>query len=212
MIVLAKDDAFHIAHLLNFLIQGEVLAFDCAKQQTQLCQNAAQRKFLKRQARQEYFHASVFRMGVGLIKSKSAGSPLGKKPMREYRLLIEEALKRGDLTESLLGMQIILEGLGDVALENTSTHSLDSGATFDRLRSIVLGQEDAHHTFGLRYFKKQFPDEQLIPDYLRSRAKDYMGITHDMLASVQSLFEYFDEDIHSYRQQMTLSLPQWVGG
>ncbi len=150
MIVLAKDDAYHIAHLLQFLIQGEVLAFDCAKQQAKLCNNAGQTKFLKRQARQEFFHASVFKMGVGLIKPKGVGAPLGERPMRQYRRLIEDALKRGDLAESLLGMQVILEGLGDVTLEKTNTQALNAGTTFDKLRRIVLGQEDAHHTFGLR--------------------------------------------------------------
>lgn len=209
MIVLAKDDAFHIAHLLAFLIQGEVLAFDCAKQQALLCGDRGQQKFLKRQARQEFFHASVFKMGVGLIKPKGVGAVIGAKPMAQYRRLIEEALKRGDLAESILGMQIVLEGLGDVALENTNMDLLHSGATFDKLRRIVLGQEDAHHTFGLGYFEKTFADDD-IPDYLKSRAKDYMAITHDLLLSVHSLFEYFEEDTQQYQQQMALSLPQWV--
>lgn len=210
MIVIAKDTAFHIAKLLQFLIQGENLAKDCAKQQAELCQISVQKKFLKRQYRQEFFHAKVFGNGIKLLNCRSLGSPLGATPMQQYRELIEAALRRGDFAESILGMQIILEGLGDVTLERSNTRFLNSGTTFDRLRQIVLNQEDAHHQFGLDYFQSNYTQPAEIPEQLISRAKDYVHLTHEMLDSVQSLFEYFDVDANHYKQLMFRDLPDWI--
>ena len=210
MIVIKKDTAYHIAHLLQFLLQGEVLAHDCAKRQAQLCNQSEHRKFLKKQSRQEFFHAKVFDQGINLLNSKGLGSPLGKRPMQRYRMMIEDALDRGDLNESLLGMQIILEGLGDVTLEKSNTKFLNSGTTFDKLRNIVLGQEDAHHQFGLNYFEQQYASDTEIPSYLVDRARDYISLTHEMLDSVQSLFEYFEVNSEDYKKLMFRDLPNWL--
>lgn len=208
--LLAEDDSFHIAHLFQFLIQGEQLAFDCSKRQSEICESPYQKKFLIRQARQERFHASAFSFGLRIVKPKGIISPIGKSAMTDYRKLIEEALHKGDLAESFLGMQIILEGLGDVTLENVSTNFSPKRNTFERIRKIILSQEDEHHHFGINYFSQLYPSSEEIPKYLKQRAGDYLALTNEMLLASRSLFEYFEEDVYFYQNQLEKTLPKWV--
>ncbi|WP_447977472.1 hypothetical protein [Candidatus Nitrospira bockiana] len=58
--VIRPDERVPIARLLTFLMQGELLARDCARAQADLAADVRQRRFLLSQARQEAAHALVF--------------------------------------------------------------------------------------------------------------------------------------------------------
>jgi hypothetical protein len=152
--LLKEDDSFHIAHLFQFLIQGEQLALHCSKRQYAISHKAKDKAFFLKQSRQERFHASAFIFGKNIIRTKGVGATIGQSVMSDYKRLINEALNRGDIAESLLGMQVILEGLGDVTLENMNTGISKKRGTFDRIRKVILSQEDEHHDFGIQYFKQ----------------------------------------------------------
>ena len=206
----AKDERKHIASLFNFLMQGEHLAMECARQQARIFPDASSKRFLANQARQENFHAKVFKAGIGLLAPRGIGAPPGQKPMQSYRRLLEEALTRGDCEESLIGMQIVLEGLGDVTLERISAGFPARGAGFERVRHLVLGQEDAHHGFGMARLEKFIGANDDVSSYLLGRTEDYLWLTEQMMQEVAPLFEYFDEDPAEYSAELRTKLPTYL--
>lgn len=208
--LIAADERKQIASLFSFLMQGEHLAMDCARWQAKIFSDPHSRRFLVNQAKQENFHAKVFKAGIGLLAPKGAGEVLAQRPMREYRRLLEEALERGDCMESLLGMQVILEGLGDVTLDRISAGFPARGAGFQRVRHLILGQEDAHHEFGIKRLHQLIQLQQHIPEHLLTRAEDYLSLTEQMMLELAPLFDYFDEDPAEYIAAQHEGLPQWL--
>jgi len=200
-----------IARLFDFMLQGEQLAFDCASAQVALFDDAASRKFLLNQARQEKFHYRVFKSGIGILAPRGVSATPGKKEMQAYRHLLEEALQRGDRAETLLGMQVMLEGLGDVALGHIGAGFEPRGLQllFRRVRHLVAGQEDAHHSFGLRRLQSLSEDEPLR-QALAARGQDYLELLERLLDSVAELFESFDEDPEMYKRELHRGLPEWL--
>ena len=203
----------HIARLFNFLLQGEQLAFDCASQQIRLFEDRASQNFLRNQARQEKFHYRVFKSGIGLLAPRGISGTPGRKAMRAYRRLLEEALRRGDQAETLLGMQILLEGLGDVTVKH-----IDSGFSHRkleylcrRIRHLITGQEDAHHSFGIKRLQQCF-DGASVPEYIISRSEDYLELLEQLVNSTTDLFAYFDEDPQQYRDDFYQDPPGWLRG
>lgn len=205
-----EDDAFHIAHLFQFLIQGEELALACSKRQSEITVNPVERQFFLKQCRQEKFHSAAFKFGSSFVRPKGIKNPIGQRIMSDYRQLIFEALVRGDIAESVLGMQVILEGLGDVTIENMRTGIATKRAAYERIRQLILSQEDEHHDFGLNYFSHEGTEQPEITSQLTSRAQDYLGLTEALLLETQSLFEYFEADVNQYRHRFFNTLPDWV--
>ncbi len=206
--LLASEERRQIARLFNFLLQGEQLAFDCATRQAQLFQQTAASRFLLSQARQEATHVRIFKAGIGILAPRGVGEPLGKVAMARYRSLLGSALDKGEQAESLLGMQIILEGLGDIALHRISAGIPARGLAFHRVRQLLVVQEDAHHRFGLRQFQNLMalqPDEA---DTIYRRAEDYLALAEELVCSIRPLFEYFDEDPRDYISELQRSIPQ----
>ena len=208
---LARGERQQIARLFNFLLQGEQLAFDCASQQAKLFDDSVSKKFLLNQSRQEKFHRQVFKAGIGILAPRGVSNIPGKKEMQQYRMLLTEALTRGDQAESLLGMQIVFEGLGDVAINHISAgfELRDMGRMCKRVRHLILGQEDAHHAFGVNRFNTFFKDEP-IPDYLIKRSQDYLELLEELMLSVSELFDYFDEHADQYMDEFYADLPKWL--
>lgn len=200
-----------LARLFDFLLQGEQLAYDCAGAQAGLFDDRASRNFLANQARQEKFHYLVFKSGIGILAPKGISGTPGKPEMQAYRQLLEAALRRGDRAESLLGMQVLLEGLGDVTLGHICSgfgqHGLDF--MYRRVRHLVAGQEDAHHSFGLRRLQSLLR-EAPAAEAMGRRSQDYLELLDRMLASFAVIFESFDEDPALYRQEFVQGLPGWL--
>ena len=208
---LATDERQQISRLFAFLLEGEKLAFDCASKQASLFSDMASRKFLLNQARQEKFHYRVFQSGVGILTPRGISNIPGLKQVRQYRCLLEESLNRGDRQESLLGMQIMLEGLGDVAVNHISAgfEYRNVGAMCRRVRHLILGQEDAHHSFGLARFDALLKN-QPIPDRLQQRSQDYLELLESLVYSLSDLFHYFDENSADYLNEFQAGLPDWI--
>lgn len=208
---IAIDERQQIARLFAFLLEGERLAFDCASQQKTFFHDKPSQKFLSNQARQEKFHCQVFKAGIGMLAPRGVANIPGKQEMQLYRRLLTEAWTRGDQAETLLGMQIILEGLGDVAVKHIDAgfELRGVGSMFRRVRHLILGQEDAHHAFGLNRFNTCL-DEAAIPEYLRLRSQDYLELLETLMLSVSELFSFFDEESEQYLQELHADLPVWM--
>ncbi len=207
----AADEGQKIARLFAFLLQGERLAFDCVSKQVLLFDDKPSQKFLKNQARQEKFHCQVFKAGIGITAPRGVSNVPGGKEMQIYMRLLTEALERGDQAETLLGAQIILEGLGNVAIRHIDAgfELRGIGSICQRVRYLILSQEDAHHAFGLQRFKANFGDGP-VPDYLIKRSQDYFNLLKSLMLSVSELFFYFDEQAEQYTEELYADLPAWI--
>lgn len=211
MFILPREHR-QIARLFDFLLQGEQLAFDCASQQIHLFEDRASQNFFRNQAHQEKIHYRVFKSGIGILAPKGISGTPGKKAMRSYRQLLEAALQRGDQAETLLGMQVLLEGLGDITLKHIDAGFEQRRLQFlcQRVRHLIVGQEDAHHSFGVRRLQLCLQDAA-VAESLTRRSQNYFEILEQLLESVADLFEYFDENPQLYIDEFQQSLPDWLG-
>jgi hypothetical protein len=204
------DERVPIARLLQFLERGERLAHDCARAQAALSPDAGMRRFLLGQARQEYYHAMVFQGVIGWLAPRHVGASPLLSPLERYRALLEEALKDGNLAETLLAEQIILEGLGEAILARIEEGLVKRHAPFARLRTILLHQEAAHHDFGRRTLDRALSAGAESVETLHLRAQDYLALTDAMVAGVADLFESIDEDPSLYASRAKRNLPGWL--
>ena len=206
-ILIPDEERKNIARLFNLLAQGEHIAMNCAARQAELADPVSRRFFLN-QAKQELFHAKAFKAGIAILAPRGVGEPIGEKAMTQYGQLINSALDRGDLLESLLGMQIILEGLGDVALNRMSHAIPDEGAVFRHVYRLIVGQEDAHHRFGLRQFQRHVESKDGVPEHIYQHGEHYLELINDILFSVQPLLEYFDEESQDFLDELLQIVPR----
>lgn len=210
--IILPDEREPIAQLLGFLEYGERLAHDCAAAQAALVSDPRHRRFLIAQSRQESMHATVFRGVIAwLAPSRLGGTPF-LLPLERYRALVEDAIKRRDLHETLMAEQLILEGLGEAILNRVEAGLVKRGAPFLRLRRILLHQEEAHHAFGRRLLDHAKAEGAFQPDRLRGRAEEYLGLTQAMVLTLASLFSTIDEDASAWAADVRQYVPEWCVG
>ena len=203
-------EKIQIARLFHFFLQAEQLAHDCARRQAELFPDAVSRKFFTAQARQEKFHYKVFQHGIGIMTPRGFGRSLINRPLQTYRRQVEASLARGDFVDSLLALQVILEGLGDVALERISDGVGKRGFGFNRIRKIILGQEDAHHAFGIKRLQQFNHDQPVRMTEHRQRFAELYQQIQRVTVSVEPLFEYFDENPRDYHTAFEAGLPDFL--
>ena len=199
-----------IARLFGFLVIAERLAHDCALAQAAIAPDSSMRRFLLAQARQEAFHARIFQGAVSCLAPRGISSGPSLLPMTRYRALLEDAIRRRDIPETLLAQQVILEGLGDVVLDRINAGMTERGMGFARLRRTLLNQEHAHHIFGLRQLEQLINTGRASAATLRDRGKEYLALTDAILAVQGDLFESFDEDPIAYASAVRRHLPSWL--
>lgn len=204
------DERVPIARLLRFLEQGERLAHDCAKAQAALAPEAGMRRFLLGQARQESYHAVVFQGAIAWLAPRHLGACPMLPPLQRYRALVEDAISRGDLAETLLAEQIILEGLGEAILKRIEAGLVKRNAPFQRLRRILLHQEEAHHDFGHRALEQAIASGETSPDALRPRGQEYLALMDAMVTTLSDLFESIDEDPSAWASDAKNYVPTWL--
>jgi hypothetical protein len=204
------NERIPIARLLQFLEHGERLAHDCARAQAELAPEPAMRRFLLAQARQEASHSVVFRAAMAWLAPRHlADSPL-LPPLAQYRVLLDDAIRRQNLVETLLAEQIILEGLGEAILKRIEGGLAKRGAPFGRLRRILIHQEEAHHAFGHRYVQRAIEAGHASPDTLRSQGLEYVGLAEAMVRTLGELFDSIDENADAWISDARDYLPAWL--
>jgi hypothetical protein len=162
------------------------------------------------QARQEAGHALVFQGAIAWLAPKHPGDSPFLPALEQYRALLDDALARRDLAETLMAEQLILEGLGEAILVRIEEGLAKRNAPFGRLRRILLHQEEAHHDFGRRTLERMFVAGAASPDRLRIRAQDYLALTDSMIGTLGDLFESIDEDPQLYLAKARGYLPEWL--
>ncbi|OGW67855.1 MAG: hypothetical protein A3A88_08200 [Nitrospirae bacterium RIFCSPLOWO2_01_FULL_62_17] len=204
------DERVPIARLLTFLEYGERLAHDCARAQAALAPEQGMQRFLASQARQESAHAWVFQGAVAWLAPKHLGDSPFLPALEQYRALLEDALQRGDLAETLMAEQLILEGLGEAILARIEEGLAKRNARFGQLRRILLHQEEAHYDFGRRMLDRAFAAGTTSPDHLCARAQEYLALTDRMVSTLGDLFESIEEDPQLYMARARSYLPGWL--
>ncbi|MBA2485442.1 MAG: hypothetical protein H0V35_04960 [Nitrospira sp.] len=199
-----------IARLLTFLEHGERMANACAHSQAALAPNSKTQRFLTAQSRQEAMHAVIFRGAIGWLAPRHVGDSPFLPALEEYRRLLTEALERGEWLESILGEQVILEGLGEAILTRIETGLEKRHAPFRRLRLMLLHQEEAHHEFGRRVLERAMADGTADLEGLRRRTQDYLALTESMVLTLCDLFETIDENASAWAGDVRTFLPSWL--
>lgn len=204
------DEKVPIARLLTFLEHGERMAHDCAKAQAALAEEAGIRRFLVSQSRQEAMHAVVFRGAIAWLAPKHLGDAVFLPALDEYRTLLNEELARGNLVETYLAEQVVLEGLGEAILTRIEQGLAKRTAPFGRLRRTLLHQEEAHHGFGCRQLERAIERGETDRAALQQRAQRYVALTDLMVCTLCDLFDRIDEDASAWAADVRTFLPQWL--
>ncbi len=204
------DERAPIARLLTFLEYGERLAHDCALAQAALAPDRGMQRFLASQARQELAHAWVFQGAIAWLAPRHLGGSPFLPALEGYRALLNDALTRRDLPETLMAEQLILEGLGEAILARIEEGLAKRNAPFGHVRRILLLQEEAHHDFGRRMLDRAFAAGTTSPDLLRARAQEYLALTDGMVSTLGDLFDSIDEDPRLYMERARGYLPAWL--
>ncbi|MGH8750093.1 MAG: hypothetical protein ACREUV_00135 [Burkholderiales bacterium] len=200
-----------IADFFRALALGERLAQDCARRQSDFALDPKMRRFLKRQAQQEAFHALVLEgAGVVMDSRRNTATPL-IHALQAYDARLESDLDARRLASSLLGMQVILEGIGAVVLEKMDLSlSTQHSPRFVPFRRLLLQQEDMHHAFGLRTLEQIIADDPEQMAALRAAARDYLPLARNLLFACSDLFAHFDSNAEDYSASLEQHLPRWL--
>lgn len=203
-------ESLHLARLFAWLGAGERLASDCAWRQAELTEDRRHRRFFRAQSRQESFHSLVFGGAISWVSASGSRTVGASRPLAAYASRLEDALARGDLAESLLGQQVILEGLGEVILAALFRGAERRGSGFRRLRRTILNQEQAHHRFGERQLQAWIDGGRISPRALRVRAEPYLALIQEMLVTHEAVFDALREDPREYRKRLNDVMPGWL--
>lgn len=201
------DEKVPIARLLTFLAHGERMAHDCAQAQAKLIHDPLAQRFLLSQAKQEAMHAYVFQGAIVWLAPEHLGQSPFLQPLEAYRALLNEALARKDVVETMLAEQVILEGLGEAILTRIEQGLAKRAVPFGQLRRILLHQEEAHHGFGRRQLERAIERGEADPGSLGRRAQRYLALTDAMVLTFCDLFDSIDEDATAWANDVRDFLP-----
>lgn len=205
-----SDEKVPIARLLTFLEYGERMAQDCAARQAKAINDVGASRFLRNQSRQEAMHAYVFQGAIAWLAPRYLGDAPFLPALESYRKRLDAAFARGDLYETFLAEQIILEGLGEAILNRIEAGLVKRDAPFERLRRVLLLQEEAHHAFGERMIDRAIAAGQVDRWELCAKAQEYLALTQTMVLTLADLFDTIDEDPSAWASDVRKYLPEWL--
>lgn len=112
-------------------------------------------------------HAVVFQGAIAWLAPRHLGDAPFLPALEQYRGMLQEALRQGEFLETVLAEQVILEGLGEAILNRIEQGLVKRNAPFERLRRILIHQEEAHHGFGCRIVERAVAAQEV--DLVRLR-------------------------------------------
>lgn len=201
-----------LCELLLVMADGEVIARDCARRQSRAAENPRAARFLKAQARHEQFHGLLFRRVAAWLEPDLSASKVRSAGLVEYGRRLESAISREEWTDVLVGQQIVLENLGDLVLSELDDEVKQRGGGFQRLRSLILRQEQAHHSFGLRLLSAQLADDRIDQAEIQAIAREYIELADQVLVDVEPLLDAMGANTQAYRRDLPYRLPAWATG
>ena len=201
-----------LAHLFQVLVAGEQLAQECVLRQVLLAPERKTRNFLATQAQQEALHARVFsRAASALAPRGSVSDSPALCAMRHYRERLLADLDDENLGGSLVGMQVVLEGVGAMVLKEIDAVLRRRGDRYAALRRRVLLQEDAHHAFGLRSIERLCAETTAAYAPLVTAGREYVALSDGILTACEELFFYLGADPQFYQPLLPACLRENPG-
>ena len=196
------------ARLFAVLAHGEVMAHDCARRQAELVDDRRCQRFLQVQAQQERAHRMLFDRAADWMapKQKRVLPPA----MIEFEQRLHRALACGDLTESLVASQVVLEGLGEQILSRLNRGLDEQGIGLSRQRRVLLHQEQGHFAFGQRLLLRRLQAGQAGIGQMQELAGGYLLLVTAMIAEMAEVFDVLDEDANEYTDGLIAALPCWL--
>ncbi len=200
-----------LIQLFSLLSQGEKIAHRSAivqAQQMNTCGRRSQAKFLRTQARHELFHSKVFDSTVLFLGGKTNTTKF--HCLNRYASYLEKSLNSGAIIESLLATQVVLENLGKLALQGIDGRMEQQGKGLEKIRSVILAQEDEHHHFGQSELLSLMQDEGVQIDTVRQLTQLYAELAFDILDEVAPLFDALDSDNERFKHNLLNEMPAWL--
>jgi len=186
---------------------GEQLAKDCALRQVSMFEDSRAKRFLKMQAKQESFHANFFSKAADFLSEKHHyKAPVS---LLKFRAKLDSALTRGDLIESLIGQQIVLEGFGEQILMRLNKSMDMHGVGFNRMRELLLKQEQSHQSFGDKTLLKLVSTDYTSRLRVQVLVDEYMHIIESIVYEMSDVFVSLDADADNYINGVKNSIPDW---
>jgi hypothetical protein len=184
--------------LCGLLQHAEHLAMRCAAAQARLVRGERPERRLLAQQRHEAAHAALF---DALLRRASPARRDGLQAplsaLQAYEARLERALGRGDLAASLIGFQVVLEGIGTGLFR-----AFDGSPGLTALRRLLLLQEDGHHRLGLEMLAA-FDRDQLIEP-----AREYAAAGAALLDAARPLLQRAGVAAEGIDPKTTL--PEWL--
>ena len=135
-----------LSRLLEVLRGGEELAAHVASRQSQIAPAPWISRALCMQAAQERSHAAMATAALTRVATKQRAPDVTLALHRR----INHDLDAGNLAASILGLQGVIEHLGEALLEALGRHQHPAGALLHALRKKVQAQEHGHVLLGAR--------------------------------------------------------------
>lgn len=149
-LLIAPDHARRLARIIAVLGEGERLAARVSAAQARLARDPRMRQVLAAQAAQEAGHARLAEFLERALPSPVIPATPALAALRTLERQIERDLEAGDLAASVIGMQGVVEHLGETVLERLDP--MRHGIPFlVPIHRKVLAQERAHVAFGRRW-------------------------------------------------------------
>jgi hypothetical protein len=207
-LALAPERRAALALFLRHLARGERVAQSLAGRQAAIAPTRHERRFLRAQARQEAMHALLFDTAASWLGARALA--LDPCPYAAFEARASAAVERGDLVESLIATQIVLEALGEVLLERLDRGLARHGAGFQRLRRVLLRQEAAHHAFGRRIVERARAGLVPASSALPALALPYLDFVDAMIASGRPALAHFGLTPAQIGAEARARLPSWL--
>ncbi len=204
-IVIGAGRSVRIARLFDVLWHGERIARDVAARQALICGETKAQRFFAMQSAQESLHAATFRAACAVLtpRTHTLQSP-AVTALSEYRRHLEHDLASGHLAGSIVGLQIVLEGLGALTLSRMNLALSRHGPRFAAFKRLLEHQEDSHHAFGCRWLARQ--DPAFLPR-LAADAGRYFDLACGVIDGGEELFCYGISTSQDYRTHLRAALP-----
>lgn len=198
------DARLNLSRLIGVIHAGEDLAAKVASRQARLAAESWMRRALEIQAIQERGHAAAAAAVAAMVgidrRAPRVLTPIGVR--------LEADLDTGDLTASLLGLQGVVEHLGQALLERLGRHPHPGGALLHALRERVLAQERGHTRLGAKCLAALAVTDSRSRDQALA---DYEALGLETAYAVAALFDDARLDADGYWREVQAQLAAWRG-
>ncbi|MBI2311735.1 MAG: hypothetical protein HYU77_04435 [Betaproteobacteria bacterium] len=210
-LLIGPDVNARAARVLRVVALGERLAEEGARLQATLARHPRMARFLRHQASQEQLHAFAFEAGIRYLAPKADPAELpGIKALNQFRERLLADLEQGRLAESLVGLQMVLEGIAMEVLSRLRLDLARNGARFEPLRRRLLRQEESHHAFGAVWLPRMAAEGRTDRERLRAATGEYLLLGNAVLEGCGELFADFGAPLARYREALRQALPEWL--